>query len=92
VQLVRKIREAIGLNRLPKLLRRIIVGLIGGTTVLFGIALIFLPGPGSLVIPLGLVVLASEFAWARYVLRQAKKIVKKKKGKPEMTEEPVRES
>ena len=36
--------------------------------MLFGIALIFLPGPGSVVIPIGLLILASEFAWARWLL------------------------
>jgi hypothetical protein len=78
VQWARKIRERIGLNRLPKFLRRLIVGLIGGTIVLFGIALIFLPGPGSIVIP---IVLASEFAWARYLLHRGKKVMNKAKEK-----------
>jgi Putative transmembrane protein (PGPGW) len=81
VQWARKIREKIGLNRLPKFLRRIIVGLIGGTIVLFGFALIFLPGPGSVVIPIGVLVLASEFAWARWLLRRGKKVVKDAKDK-----------
>ena len=76
----RKIREKIGLDRLPKVLRRVVIGLIGGTIVLFGLILIFLPGPGSLVIPIGLVVLATEFAWARYLLRRGKLAIKKARG------------
>jgi uncharacterized protein (TIGR02611 family) len=76
----RKIREKIGLDRLPKVLRRVVIGLIGGTIVLFGLILIFLPGPGSLVIPIGLVVLATEFAWARYLLRRGKWAIKKARG------------
>ena len=49
--------------------RRAAVLLIGATVVLFGAALIFLPGPAILVIPLGLAILATEFAWARRWLR-----------------------
>ncbi|HEX4638939.1 MAG TPA: PGPGW domain-containing protein [Chthoniobacterales bacterium] len=92
MQRARKIREALGLNLLPKFLRRIVVGIIGGTIVLFGIALIFLPGPGSLVIPIGLVVLASEFTWARWILRRGKKVVKETKDKLREGIEAVRPS
>jgi tellurite resistance protein TerC len=44
--------------------------LIAGVTVLLiGIALIVLPGPALIVIPIGLAILATEFAWARQWLR-----------------------
>ena len=39
--------------------------MIGLTILLFGIALIVLPGPAFIVIPLGLGILATEFYWAR---------------------------
>lgn len=81
MQWARKVRERIGLNRLPKTLRRIVIGLIGGTIVLFGTALMFLPGPGSVVIPIGLIVLATEFAWARWLLHRGKKAVRTAKQK-----------
>ncbi len=81
MQWIRKIRETIGLNRLPKILRRLIIGVIGCTIVLFGVALIFLPGPGSIVIPIGLVILATEFAWARYAVRRGKHAVQTAKQK-----------
>lgn len=45
--------------------RRIVIGVIGGTLLLVGIALIVLPGPAIIVIPVGLAVLSLEFAWAR---------------------------
>lgn len=51
-------------------LRKIIVFIIGITFVLVGSLLIFLPGPATVVIPLGLFILASEFAWARFILRK----------------------
>jgi uncharacterized protein (TIGR02611 family) len=59
--------------------RKIVIGTLGATIVLFGIVLIFLPGPGLIVIPLGLAVLATEFVWARRVLRHGRKIVEKAK-------------
>ncbi len=81
VEWTRRIRESIGLNRLPKLLRRIIIGLIGGTVVLIGFALIFLPGPASVVIPIGLLILATEFAWARWLVRRGKYVLRGAKDK-----------
>ena len=45
--------------------RRVVVLVIGSTILLVGIAMIVLPGPALLVIPLGLAILATEFAWAR---------------------------
>jgi hypothetical protein len=49
--------------------RRIAVGLVGGTVLAIGVALIVLPGPALVVIPLGLAILGAEFAWARHWLR-----------------------
>ena len=56
-------------------LRKLIVAMIGGTVLLIGIALIVLPGPAFIVIPIGLVILATEFAWARSVINRAKAMV-----------------
>ena len=44
--------------------RKVAVAVIGSTVLLFGIALIVLPGPAFVVIPLGLAILATEFLWA----------------------------
>jgi tellurite resistance protein TerC len=52
--------------------RRIAVAVVGGTVLAIGIALIVLPGPAFVVIPLGLAILGAEFAWARYWLRRVK--------------------
>jgi uncharacterized protein (TIGR02611 family) len=56
----------------------VIIGVIGATVLLFGIALIFLPGPAILVIPIGLAILATEFAWARLLLKKVKQRIQKK--------------
>ncbi len=53
--------------------RRIAVGLVGGTVLLIGIALLVLPGPALVVIPVGLAILGLEFAWARLWLRKVKR-------------------
>lgn len=52
--------------------RQVVVAVIGGTVVLFGIVLLFLPGPAFVVIPAGLAILATEFAWARRMLKKMK--------------------
>ncbi len=44
--------------------RKIVVAIVGTSVVLIGIALLVLPGPAFIVIPVGLAILATEFAWA----------------------------
>jgi len=70
----------VGWDLLPKTLRRVVVGVIGGTIVAIGVALLVLPGPAFIVIPLGLLVLGSEFAWARRLLHRAKEMIGKVRG------------
>ena len=53
-------------------IKRIIVTTVGGTILVFGFALIWAPAPTSLLIPLGLAVLGTEYAWARRWMRKAK--------------------
>jgi uncharacterized protein (TIGR02611 family) len=59
----------LGLADRPRV-RKLIVAVIGTTVVLFGLALIVLPGPAVVVVPLGLAILATEFAWARRLVRR----------------------
>lgn len=59
-----------------KQVRRVVVFVIGMSVVLFGVALLVLPGPAIVVIPAGLAILAIEFRWARNWLRRAKVVVK----------------
>ena len=54
-------------------LRRVIVAVIGVTVLMIGVAMIILPGPAMVVIPLGLGILAIEFAWARRMLERLKR-------------------
>ena len=50
--------------------RRIVIGVIGTSVVLIGVALIVLPGPAFIVIPAGLAILSLEFAFARRWLKK----------------------
>jgi uncharacterized protein (TIGR02611 family) len=58
---------------LPAPVRRILILLIGSTVLIFGVLLLVLPGPGILVIIVGLAILATEFAWAEALLVGARK-------------------
>jgi uncharacterized protein (TIGR02611 family) len=48
--------------------KRLIVTVIGFTVLVAGMAMIVLPGPAVVVIPIGLAILATEFIWARKLL------------------------
>jgi tellurite resistance protein TerC len=54
--------------------RRFVVAVVGGTILLGGAALLVLPGPAFVVIPIGLAILAIEFEWARRWLRRAREM------------------
>ena len=48
-----------------KQVKRLVIGLIGFTVLVIGVAMIVLPGPAFIVIPIGLGILATEFIWAK---------------------------
>jgi tellurite resistance protein TerC len=60
--------------------KRIVVAVIGGTVTLIGIALIVLPGPAFIVIPVGLSILATQFLWAKRFLKKARKMATRLKS------------
>lgn len=53
--------------------KKIVIAIIGATVLLIGIAMIVLPGPAFLVIPAGLLILATEFVWARRLLQSLRR-------------------
>lgn len=79
-------------------IRRIIITVVGGTVLILGAAMVFLPGPGMLVMLGGLALLGTEYVWARRLMRRSKLLAHKawsktqkifsSKPKPE-TAEPV---
>jgi len=61
-----------------KQVKRLIIAVIGFTVLLIGLAMIVLPGPAIVVIPIGLAILATEFVWARNLLKKLKMKKQKK--------------
>ena len=59
-------------NLTYKTARRIAILAVGSTIVAIGIVMLVTPGPGLVVIPIGLAVLGIEFAWARLWLRKVR--------------------
>ena len=53
-------------------LKRILVGVVGGAVTLVGVIALIGPGPGWLIVFTGLGILATEFAWAAQALAHAK--------------------
>jgi tellurite resistance protein TerC len=58
-----------------RLAKQIVVAVIGGTILLGGVIMLVTPGPGVLIILLGLAILAMEFAWARHWLAKVRQSV-----------------
>jgi Putative transmembrane protein (PGPGW) len=74
--------------------RRIAVTVVGVLVLLAGLALLVLPGPGWLLIFVGLSILGSEYVWAQRLLRVAKqqannakdKVLRRKQAKADRRE------
>jgi tellurite resistance protein TerC len=58
-----------------KTARRIAVLAVGSTVLLLGVIMLVTPGPGLIVIPIGLAILGLEFAWARIWLRKVRESI-----------------
>jgi uncharacterized protein (TIGR02611 family) len=62
------------------LLRRMIVAVLGVVIVVIGIVLLFIPGPGTVVIIAGLAVLGSEFErprrWVQLLRERARRAMR----------------
>jgi len=59
------------MRRIGGYARTAVILVVGVTVLLAGIAMLALPGPGLLVIIVGLVILSQEFAWAERLLDRA---------------------
>ena len=68
------LRKLLRLENASPFVRRMTVGIIGGTILLIGLALLVLPGPAFVVIPVGLAILATEFVWAQRWLLKAREL------------------
>jgi uncharacterized protein (TIGR02611 family) len=66
-RMLRRTRNAISRYPRLELVYRLAVGVLGGVLTAIGVVLVPLPGPGWLVVFLGLAVLGTEFRWAARV-------------------------
>jgi len=80
-EMLAKVRHKLRLDRIPPFARKLIVGIVGGVFLVAGLAMIFLPGPAFVFIPLGLLVLATEFKWAERWADKAQRALHKGKEK-----------
>jgi uncharacterized protein (TIGR02611 family) len=70
-ELVRKLRARQAEHKQRGLLYRWALVLVGLAVLGIGIAMLALPGPAFVVIPIGLAILSLEFAWAEHLLERA---------------------
>ena len=52
--------------------RRLAVTVVGMTVLAFGVVLLVTPGPAIVIIPAGIAILATEYAWARRLMDRSK--------------------
>jgi uncharacterized protein (TIGR02611 family) len=69
--LIDRLRQSRDRHRARPLVVRILMILVGFTLLLAGLAMLVLPGPAFVVIPVGLALLSLEFAWAEKLLERA---------------------
>jgi uncharacterized protein (TIGR02611 family) len=69
-----RLNAKLGLDRMP-VIRKLVYSVLGGTVIVIGIVMIVTPGPAIVVIPLGLAILAGEYAWARRIMRRGRVFV-----------------
>jgi hypothetical protein len=70
-----KARRASRLDKLPPLMRKIVVMTVGCLLLAVGVLMLATPGPGLVVVPIGVLLLASEFKLMEDVAQQALDLV-----------------
>ena len=83
-ELVRKLRERQAEHKQRGRIYRWAFVLLGLAVLGVGIAMLALPGPAFVVIPIGLAILSLEFAWAEHLLEKA--LVKGEEAKRKASE------
>lgn len=58
--------------------RRALVAVLGAGVLALGFAFLFLPAPGSVVIPLGLAILGTEFSWAKKLTVHVRRLLSRR--------------
>ena len=66
-------RVAATWRSMPRPMRALMAATGGATLIAAGAVMLVLPGPGLLVIAMGVALLATEFAWAQHVMHHGKR-------------------
>ena len=62
--------------------KKVIIAVVGFTVLAIGLVMIVLPGPAFIIIPVALGIFATEFVWAKNLIKKVRsKIPKKSKTK-----------
>jgi uncharacterized protein (TIGR02611 family) len=72
---LRRMRAWVSTHRRLNTAYRTLVGILGGSLAILGLLLVPLPGPGWLVVFLGLAVLGTEFHWAGRIASWLKRVL-----------------
>ena len=67
--------------------KQLIIITLGFSVLGIGVAMLVLPGPAIIVIPIGLAILATELVWARHVLKKIKRTLGMAEEEKEINEE-----
>jgi uncharacterized membrane protein len=76
-RLLRKMRHWLRLDKFHPTIRKVVVGIVGGIFFVAGIVMLVTPGPAIVFIPLGLLLLASEFKWAERWMQKVTVFIKR---------------
>lgn len=76
-RLLRRMRAWVSMHPRLDVGYRLAVGIVGGGIALLGLLLVPLPGPGWLVVFLGLAVLGTEFLWAKRIAAWLKRTLER---------------
>ena len=66
-------------------MRKLLVTLFGSLFILLGLAMIVLPGPAFIFIPLGIAILSLEYAWADRLLEPLKRFIRERRARQKDT-------
>lgn len=66
-------RVAATWRTMPRPMRVVMAATGGATLIVAGAVMLVLPGPGLLVIAMGVALLATEFAWAQHVMHHGRR-------------------
>lgn len=87
---LRSLHARLHANPALALATKAVVTVVGSLVVVVGVIMMVTPGPALVLIPLGLAILATEWAWAERLLKQVREQARRAKEKAESMDPKVR--